>query len=303
MIFTPTFLLILSLFLISFLFISILTNLKRSLEKSRIVNKQLIASRNSALEYIDALWQSQQNIILDEKIASLSSLVAGVAHELNTPLGVALTALSYIDESELCDDMQPMIDLTRSNLNKAINLIEKFTEITGKNISQKSEPLILDEFLKYTLCLILSPITNQHLSELEINIHGDLLINTTEATLSVIIKNILENAFEYAYKQDDCGKVSISSIIQDKDLILIIKDNGCGMSSKEISHIFEPFYTTRRPEQHYGLGLAIAYNLLTRFHNGSLTCNSVPGVGTEMIITLPQIIVEQKITISNSSQN
>ncbi len=292
---------IMSLIIMCALFVLILLKQRKKVLVVSGENKHLEKSRDSALEYIDALWANQQSMILDEKISSLSSLVAGVAHELNTPLGVALTALTYIDDVIVNEDAKPMVELTKINLQKSIELVEKFTEISGGDVNTDIKPVEFKDFLDYTSCLVKSPMSYKHIRNMKIDLHDNLWINTSESTLSIIIKNILENAFDYAYANDKTGEVSITSIVDKDNLTLVIKDNGCGMSEKEIAHIFEPFYTTRRPERHYGLGLAIAYNLLARQHNGNLSCKSDPGTGTEIIITIPDVICKAPVQINSSS--
>lgn len=297
------FLFITILLLLSSLFIYRLFVTKKKLKEARVNIKHLERSKNSALEYIEALWTNQQTMMLDEKISSLSSLVAGVAHELNTPLGVALTALTYLDDIEMDDDVKPMIELTKNNLQKSITLVKRFTEISGGDMNTDFNPVEFHEFLDYTSCLVKTPLANKHINKLKINVPENLWINTSEATLSIIIKNILENAFDYAFADNRRGEVSIISITENSDLTLIIKDNGPGMTDREIAHIFEPFYTTRRPERHYGLGLAIAYNLIARQHNGYLTCKSEQGVGTEILITIPDVICHAPEKIKRTIQN
>lgn len=300
--FSISFIYIMVFIVIFALFVIILLKQRKKILVIADENKHLEKSRDSALEYIDALWANQQSMILDEKISSLSSLVAGVAHELNTPLGVALTALTYIDDVIVNKDAKPMVELTKINLQKSIELVEKFTEISGGDVNTDIKPVEFKEFLDYTCCLVKSPMSNKHIRKMNIDIHDDLWINTSESTLSIILRNILENAFDYAYVDDKAGEVSITSIVDNANLTLIIKDNGCGMSEKEIAHIFEPFYTTRRPERHYGLGLAIAYNLLARQHNGNLSCKSYPGSGTEIIITIPDVICKTPVEIKSTTK-
>jgi signal transduction histidine kinase len=253
-------------------------------------NKELLKSKESAIEYIDALWSNQQSMILEEKLSSLSSLVAGVAHELNTPLGVSLTALTYFEDTILDDDLKPMLDQAKNNLIKSINLVEKFTEISGGDINEPAKPIKFKEFLDYTSCLLKSPVAIRNIRNLVINADSELIINVSESSLSIVLKNILENAFDFAFKDNPQGQVTLNAEIQDKDLLITVKDNGQGLTEKEIQHIFDPFYTTRRSEGHYGLGLAICYNLLARQHNGTLSCKSEVGEGSEFTIKIPRVV-------------
>ncbi|QEN04712.1 HAMP domain-containing histidine kinase [Thiospirochaeta perfilievii] len=297
MIISIPFLIIITLVLLLGLSSTIIFKQRYRLKTSKEENKALLKSKISALEYIDALWANQQNMILDEKISSLSSLVAGIAHELNTPLGVALTALTYIEDIIENPDAKPMVELTKNNLQKSISLVEKFTEISGGAKVEKLDLFEFKDFIDYASCLVKSPLATKNIRKLELDIHDNLWVKSSEATLSIIVKNILENAFHYAFKDKKDGRVKLSTKVKNTDLTITIEDNGCGMSENQIKHIFEPFYTTRRPERHYGLGLAIAYNLLTRQHNGTLSCDSNPGEGTVIIITIPNVISPAPVTV------
>ena len=271
------------------LFVKIIALSKKlKVNTNKIIHLQ--KSRDAALQYIEALWTNQQNLILDEKISSLSSLVVGVAHELNTPLGVALTAITYVEDSIKNKDASPMIELTKTNLHKAISLVEKFTEISGGSLTKETKPTNLKDFIEYTCCLVRSSYAVKNIRFLKKSINENLWINISESSLSIIIKNILENAFYYAYVNNILGEVEICSTAQENSLILTIKDNGCGVPSKTQKNIFDPFYTTRRSNKHYGLGLAISYNLISRNYNGTITYNSIKDEGSEFIITLPEVI-------------
>ncbi|MGL1892770.1 MAG: HAMP domain-containing histidine kinase [Spirochaetaceae bacterium] len=260
-------------------------------------NKELTDSRDSSLEYIDALWASQQGIIQDEKLSSLNSLVSGIAHELNTPLGVSLTALSYLEDvihseegKSLLDDAKPMLDLTMNNLLKSISLVEKFTEISGGNAEDDSSPVEISEFVDFACCRVSTNNSFGKMHTIKLDLPENLWINISQMSLSIVVKNIIENAFEFAFKEDEFGEVTITTEQHVRDLILIIRDDGVGIAEKEVKHIFDPFYTTRRADNHYGLGLAISYNLLSRYHNGNISCKPARDGGTEFAITIPDAI-------------
>lgn len=259
--------------------------------------KALEISKNSSLEYIDALWSSQKSLIRDEKLSSLNYLVSGIAHELNTPLGISLTSLSYINDQiavikskKLHDDLGPMLQLSMDNLLKSITLVEKFTELSQDEHSDEAKPVQIQNFFDFVCCRI-KPYKDYNVVEnIKFDLPDSLWINVSQLSLTIILKNIIENAFDFAFKDRTDGIITISAKADESDLILNIKDNGAGITEKDLNHIFDPFYTTHRSQKHYGLGLAISYNLVTRLYNGKLVCLSSKGKGTEFILTIPNII-------------
>ncbi len=282
---------------ITFILIAVEMRQKHILNILKTQNSDLAKSRDSSLEYIDALWKSQQGIIRDEKLTSLNSLVSGIAHELNTPLGVALTASSYLNDllnseegKSLIDDAEPMLNLAMSNLLRSISLVEKFTEISGGNEQDESFPVLINEFLDFACCRVKSTKALEKIDDIKMDIPDNMWVDISQLSLSIVVKNILENAFDYAYKEDNDGRISIEVEDHDRDLIITITDNGVGIPDKDVKYIFDPFYTTRRAQQHYGLGLAISYNLLKRDHDGRINCVAGKSGGVEMTLTIPDAV-------------
>lgn len=304
-----TFLLTYFVILIAFGLSIYLLKQRHRIELLKIEKKELEKSRNSSLEYIDALWQSQEGLIQDEKLSSLNSLVAGVAHELNTPLGVSLTAISYLEElikskkgKSIVDNATPMLNLTMANLQKSITLVDKFKEIAGSSSYDDMTPVELNEFIDFACCRVNTEKAIGKKHKITYNLPDNMWINISQMSLSVIIKNIVENAYDFAFNPEDEGEINIAAKSDNNDLIIIIKDNGKGIPEKNIKHIFDPFFTTKRANKHYGLGLAISYNLLTRHYNGNILCSSIPGKETSFIITIPDVICTQpekkKVTVN-----
>lgn len=278
---------------------------RHKIELLKIEKRELEASRDSSLEYIEALWKSQKSIIQDEKLTSLNTLVSGVAHELNTPLGISLTAMSYLEEiltsekgKHIAEDASPMLNLTMSNLRKSIELVDKFKEISGSSSYDDMDPVEIEEFINFACCRICSTKTLNNNFKLKFNLPENLWINVSQLSLSVIVKNILENAYEFAFPQNATGIIEISAKTKNRDLTITIKDNGIGIPEKNLKHIFDPFFTTKRAHKHYGLGLAISYNLLSRHYNGKITCKSIMGVETRFDIFIPDVVCINKVPIS-----
>lgn len=247
-------------------------------------------SRDGSLEYIDALWKSQKNIIIEEKLSSLSNLVSRISHELNTPLGVSLTAISYLDDlikndrgSEISEDAGPMLHLALSSLQKSISLVETFSEIVGERTLEVAKPVNIEEFINYAC-------RGVKFRNTKFDIKGQFKVNISQDNLSLIIQKIMDNAYDFLLNNEIAGEVILSAEPRNRDLFIKISDNGIGISKKDIKKIFDPLYTTRRGETHHGLGLAIAYNLLITQYHGKIDCLSTIGQGTTVSITIPNVV-------------
>lgn len=287
------YLIVLLLLLLIIAFLIVLHHRERKLLiKLMAEKKEVEISRDSSLEYIDALWQSQKNLIIDEKMISMNSLIAKIAHELNTPLGVILTAVSHVHESVKssdgnvdASDLLPMLDLSMMSLHKSIDLVNMFTEISRAGSNEEAKPVRILEFIDFVSCGVKCP-------DIEYDIKENFLVNISQYGLSVILKKILDNAYEFSSKDGNVAKIVIVAEKKGSTLIVKVRDNGIGIKKGNLKNIFDPFYTTRDDDEHYGLGLAVAYNLLSRDYNGNMTCKSEEGVGTEVTVTVPDVIIE-----------
>ncbi|MBN1682501.1 HAMP domain-containing histidine kinase [Candidatus Bathyarchaeota archaeon] len=267
---------------------------RKRLKAMQIRVIKLEESHNSSLEYIEALWESQKVLIQDEKLTSLNTLVARMAHELNTPLGVSLTALSYIEDlinskcgKKIADDAKPMVEMTMRNLQKSISVVDNLAEISAGGIQEVPKPVKLTEFINFACYR-----DNYH--DIEFDVDDNVWIKISQYGLSIVLKNILDNAVDYAFNNaDKQGFVKVTATKQDENLLITVQDNGCGIKSNELRNIYDPFYTTRRGDDHNGLGLAIAYNILGRLYNGNIQCNSSTTSGTEFRIYIPNVICKK----------
>lgn len=295
--------LFLGVYFIIFLTFGLLIHLLRQKHKIEILeleNRDLQTSKNSSLEYIDALWKSQKRLIQNEKLSSLNSLVSGVAHELNTPLGIALTSISFLEELlksdkglEIREESEPMLNLAIANIKKSITLVENFKEISGNGTDNDASPVRLHELIDFACCRISSEKTGDKNCNIIYDFPEELWVNLSQMTLSVILRNIIENAYDFAFDNKTDGIINISVEPNDSDLILKIKDNGKGISQNNLKKVFDPFYTTKRSSNHYGLGLAISYNLISRHYNGDISCESQEGLGTTFTVVVPDVIYQK----------
>ncbi len=195
---------------------------------------------------------------------------------------------------DLQEDSEPMLKLAINNLKKSISLVESFKEISGNSINSDASPVELQELLDFACCRISSEKTDDNKCKIIYDFPKNLWVNLSQMTLSIILRNIIENAYDFAFEGLPNGEIKISIEPSGGDLILAIEDNGKGISETNQKRIFDPFFTTKRSNNHYGLGLAISYNLISRHYNGDITCESKEGVGTTFKVIVPDVIYQKQ---------
>ncbi|NRB23317.1 hybrid sensor histidine kinase/response regulator [Shewanella sp.] len=283
---------------------------KKKAEEELRVHKEnleeLVKARTKELQQsMEHLISAQDKLVKAEKMASLGRLVSGVAHELNTPIGICVTAASFMHgetarlnhdfkEGQLAhEDMSGFFDaaiqsseMILSNLNRASKLIKDFKLVA---VDVSSEALTTFNLMSHVDDCITEILPELDLTHHQVSIEGDkdLWVTSYAETLKLVLKNLLLNAIIHAFDHDANGKILIN-IAQAEDRVLVrFKDDGKGMSAESVSMVFEPFYTTRRGLGGSGLGLYIVFNLITQVLKGDVLCTSKLGEGTEFKIIFP----------------
>ncbi|MFY8299291.1 ATP-binding protein [Pseudoalteromonas sp. SS15] len=258
---------------------------------------------NTFNEMAEIISVNQSKLVEAEKVGSLSRMITGVAHEINTPLGIIISSYSLnksaienlnnlftneeLDEDDLKEFIQSSQNtevLIDKNLNKVVNLIETFKQVNSSlNVSPQKgvELLSLIEFAYL-------PIEESH-KDIEFSINGtECEIDTDVNLLTQVISNIIENAIEHGLKDTANKQISITVNDSNEQVNLSIQDNGKGISEEEISKIFEPFYTTGRINGKVGLGMHIVYIIVSQSLNGTIKISSDLNKFTRLDITLPK---------------
>ncbi|GEM_PF-1397693 len=261
---------------------------------------------NKELQYtLENLQQTQAQLVHAEKMASLGSLVAGIAHEINTPVGVGVTATSHLqkvtkdfadlyaagdlkrrDLSNYLADSEEALSIIFSNLERASQLIRSFKQVSADQSSEARRVFNIKQYLNEIL-LSLHPKIKRTQHKIIIECDETLQIDSFPGAFGQIITNLIMNSLIHAYDPDQGGRLTIT-ILEDADIIsLIYSDDGKGMSKEVASQIFNPFFTTNRGMGGTGLGLYILYNLVKQQFNGTIECESQLGKGTKFIINIP----------------
>ncbi len=245
------------------------------------------------------LEESNTMLMQAEKMASLGELVAGVAHEVNTPIGIGVTAASHLHDSveqikskalenrltrgELADFMQEAEEsstIILSNLEKAALQIRSFKEVAVDQTLEEKRIFNVCEYLD-EIFLSLRPKLKKTSHEIRIDCDKNLVINSYAGVFSQIISNFVTNSLRYGFADGEAGQIKVSVIKRNDRLILEYSDNGRGMEPSEVKKIFDPFFTTGRDKGGTGLGMHIVYNLVTQKLSGTIQCASQPGQGVK----------------------
>ena len=248
------------------------------------------------------LQQTQDQLVESEKLAALGGLVAGITHEINTPIGVGITAAStFNDHLQEIKKLYERGELTKtklksflesgnysneiilSNLDRAADLVKSFKKVAVDQTNEEKRRFNVRSYVE-DIVNSLKPTLKK--TEIQVQLSGsdDLEINSYPGFLSQILTNLIFNSLVHAYPKHKQGTITISISKSEDHAILTYSDDGIGMNRDVISHIFEPFFTTNRGGGGTGLGLYIVYTIVTQNLNGSITCESEIGIGTTFSI-------------------
>jgi len=255
---------------------------------------------------LDTLKQAQNELVQSEKMASLGGLVAGVAHEINTPVGISVTAASYLEDaaenlkssfnsgtmkkSDLNDFIDTAEQSTRmisSNLRRASDLIGSFKQVAVDQSSQERRVFMVSPYLEEIL-MSLHPQLKQTSHQVSIDCSPDIEIDSYPGALSQIVTNLVMNSLVHAFDETDKGNIRLSVAETGSNIKLEYTDDGCGMDDETTAKVFDPFFTTKRGSGGSGLGMNILFNLITQTLGGSVSCSSNVGEGTLFSITIPK---------------
>jgi signal transduction histidine kinase len=282
-----------------------------ALRKSQKLLETRVKERTIELENsVKKLLQTQEQLIESEKMASLGRLVAGIAHEINTPLGIAITAASHLEaettsfnkkfnnnkmsKSELAKFIavnKQCSDLVLSNLSRADELIISLKDISVDQSTEECRTINLKAYINEIILSLTPKIKNTKINVCVIG-NESIKIKSIPGFIAQVITNLFMNAVNHAFQQKTAGNITITikPLENNQAVNIIFSDDGCGISADIKDKIFEPFFTTNRAQGGTGLGLNIVYSLVTQKLKGSINCESTLGIGTQFIITLPHEI-------------
>ncbi|WP_434931246.1 sensor histidine kinase [Shewanella sp. HL-SH5] len=281
--------------------------LNKNLEQSINERTAELQHKNQELNrFLAELKSAQDQIIRSERLASLGGMVAGVAHEINNPVGVCLTASSHLtqqvsfyqtlyDQDKLTrNDLEKFLEtaskssaIIESNLNRAASQIGRFKQLAVDQSNDEKRFINVKKYLT-ELLLSLQPYFENTSHTWNIMCDKALTIETYPGAIGQIITNLISNSMTHGLVDIDNGKIEIE-IIQNKGLIQFhYKDNGIGIPLHDRPKVFDPFFTTKRNQGGSGLGMNIVYNLVTGKLGGNISIENKQSNGAYFFFTIPE---------------
>lgn len=264
----------------------------------------LESQKEELQQLLDDLNKTHTKLIEAEKFSALGQLVAGVAHEINTPIGTSITlASTLVDETEIFRTSTTQGTLKRSQLNHYLEIAEETTTLITDNLNRAGElvqtfkQVAVDQshyeqrsfevksYLDNVFKSLAPQITKRgHRYEIQ---GPNIYIDSYPGLFAQIITNLAMNSLHHAFGHIESGQLRLKLSYKDEILTLCYRDNGCGIPQALLKKVYEPFYTTARQSGGTGLGLHIVYNIVTQKLQGNIQITSEVNQGTQFEITLP----------------
>lgn len=269
-------------------------------------NAELFREKERSENALDALKRAQAHLVQSEKLAALGQLVAGVAHEVNTPIGLALTTSTALEadvkrlaksvesgqvrRSELVQGIARLSEGARllfSNLSRAADLVHNFKQVAADQASEERRSFAVKPWL-IELMSTLGPLLRRKGHAVEIVCADGIVLDSHPGALAQVISNLALNAVLHGFPEGRTGTLSVEvSRIADASVRIVVADDGIGIPPENLRKVFDPFFTTRRDRGSTGLGLHIVFNLVASTLQGRIDLDSRPGEGTRVTLALP----------------
>jgi signal transduction histidine kinase len=279
---------------------------KRAKEREHALNIKLAKTVSELQNSLALLQKKQHQLIQSEKMAALGGLVAGVAHEINTPVGIGVTAASLLEEkTSECAKLFATQAMKRSdldayfhlalessamilaNLGRASDLIQRFKQVAVDQSCEEINEFHLKACLENHL-MSLRPMLKNGAHTIQLQCREDLVVRSYAGALGQITSILVMNSQLHGFEELKNGTIALDIEEQGNDIVLEYRDNGRGIPKEHLEHLFEPFFTTKRNHGGTGLGLHILYNLVTQTLGGGIELESEYGHGVLFRIQIPK---------------
>ena len=263
---------------------------------------------NLSLQHsFDNLQKTQQQLVESEKMAALGGLVAGVAHEINNPIGIGVTAATHLsmkireyqelykqdaltrnDFENLLKSANDSTKILETNLQRAAEMIRSFKQVAVDQSSEQSRRFDMNDYLHEVLRSLQPRLRTGHY-DVHINCPAGFSLNSYPGAISQIITNLVINSLVHGFDESGQGNIWIDVSRKNGQISMDYRDNGKGINKQSLGKIFDPFYTTKRNQGGSGLGLHILYNIVTQTLGGTVKVDSDPGHGVHFHISFPEL--------------
>lgn len=279
--------------------------LEREVGQRRAIENTLRQSNQRLESSLNHLRETQQQLIESEKMASLGGLVAGITHDVNTPIGISVTASSYLREKldtldqsllnkeltqaqlkKFIEEGRESLNLLDNNLHRASDLISSFKQVAVDQASDAIRDINLKSYIE-DLVQSLQPHLKKTKHQVRLECPDDIFIRCPAGALSQIFTNLILNSLRHAFDGVEEGIMTISIQLNGETLQISYSDNGNGLSDAQLNRLFDPFFTTKRDQGGSGLGTHIVRNLVTQTLSGEIRAESEPGKGLNYFFSFP----------------
>lgn len=280
---------------------------ERTMELSRDLEAK-VAQRTAELnDAVQTLSKAQDELVHAGTLASLGVMVAGVSHELNTPIGNALmastTAQAKVEQlarrfgdgaltrSEFqagLREVEEALGLCTASVSRAAELVASFKQVAVDRVSERRRAFRLSDLVEDTLATLRPGMKGQPWA-LVAEVPGDLVLDSFPGPLGQVLTNLVQNALLHAFEGRERGEVRITATGEGDRVVLRVRDDGIGIAAAVLPRIFEPFFTTKLGRGGSGLGLSICFRLASRVLGGELSAESRPGEGCTFQLVLPRV--------------
>lgn len=257
----------------------------------------------------DSLRKAQEELIASEKLAALGGLVAGIAHEINTPVGIGVTAASHLSETireflvlyrgggmrrsdlegflQSIDELNGMVE---ENLQRASRLIRSFKEVAVDQTADDEREIVLKVYTEQVITSLSPKLRNRPVQVLIDDIDPGIRLKTSPGPISQIFTNLIVNSLVHGFDPEQEGVIRITARSIGSDLEMRYSDDGKGVAPEHLKKIFDPFFTTKRAHGGSGLGMHLVYNIVTKKYAGKIRCESNLNQGVTFHMLFPNIL-------------
>jgi signal transduction histidine kinase len=279
--------------------------LRQENENRQFIEDELRKRNTELATSMETIQMAKDQLVESERMASLGGLVAGIAHDVNTPLGVSVTATSFLHDrvkklqsayeskkltgntmTSFLSEAEQTITLLTNNLNRASDLISSFKQVAVDQTSEAEREINVSEYLTEVV-QSLAPNFKKTQHTIDIHCPDDLSIKCAPGVLAQILTNMIMNSLIHGFEDKTKGAIRLEISEQDNNLVINYSDDGRGLDEGTLKRHFDAFFTTRRGKGGSGLGTHIMYNLVTQTLSGDIEAFSKPGEGLKYIITIP----------------
>lgn len=282
------------------------SDLRDEVDMRKASEQRLLQHQRELQQSLETLQSAQQQLVESDRLASLGALVAGITHEINTPIGVSVTAISYLEErlkqlekrykerqltekslTEFIADGHQSTELIQHNMQRAAQLIASFKQVAVDQSSEQERTVHLASYIPEVIRALGA---QYHYSQHQIDIHcpEELYLTCKAGALSQVLTNLVANSFIHGFEENTSGHISINVSEQEDAILLQYGDDGKGIDAKALAKLFEPFFTTRREQGGSGLGTHIVYSQVVQELHGTIKAESSLGKGLHYEIRLPK---------------